>query len=371
MKRFFIYLFCIFMLSGCTNNKNPDTEINPSPPIMEDSSIKILSQMTLDEKIGQLFIFGFDGYTPSNHILNCIEKDFIGGIIFFKRNIKTSSQTKESILHLNNHNKSNLPLFVSIDEEGGTVSRIPNLKTKSHRTLGLLNDLNETLTTANTIGATLYSLGFNMDYAPVLDVVLSKNNTLLYNRSFGSNVHIVSKHATTFNLALENNKIIGVGKHFPGHGNTTTDSHTALPSIDYTKEELMSKDIFPFKNLINNGLRAIMVGHISLPKIDSSNLPASQSPIVIKEILRNELQFNGVIITDDTEMKGYSSNDEEYERSLIKSFNAGIDMFLVCHTKEKQQLALSTIKSAIKKGDISHKRLNESVLRIIKLKEKI
>ncbi|PAB58650.1 glycoside hydrolase family 3 N-terminal domain-containing protein [Anaeromicrobium sediminis] len=369
MRRIIFLLVVSIILISCTpktENKIPSQNKQEEKEYIEiDPNLEILNSMTLDEKIGQLFIFGYDGLSPSAEILSFIENHHIGGIIFFQRNVDNTTQLKESINILKKANPSALPLFFSIDEEGGSVARIPNTTFKSHRQLGIMDNTNETHRTGSEIGSTLREVGINMDFAPVLDMVNTKKNTLLYNRTFGSSASTVSKHGEAFYRGLRDEGIIPVGKHFPGHGNTIVDSHKNLPYIYYTKEELLEKDILPFTNLISEGLNVIMVGHISLPKIDPSNLPASQSNIIVNDLLRNELNFNGIAITDDTEMKGYASNDEAYKKAIVRSFNGGMDIFLVCHTLNKQNLALKSIKEAIETGIISEERLNQSVYRII------
>ncbi|MCT4595489.1 MAG: glycoside hydrolase family 3 protein [Anaeromicrobium sp.] len=375
MRKIIFLLVVSMALISCTFKSEDkiiiDNKREKQEHVKTDPNLEILNKMTMDEKIGQLFIFGYDGLSPSEEILSFVEKDNIGGIIFFQRNVDTATQLKNSVNILKEANTNTLPLFFSIDEEGGTVSRIPNVKFKSHRQLGILDNTDETYKTGSKIGFALKEVGINMDFAPVLDMVSNTKNTLLYNRTFGGSSSIVSRHGEAFYRGLIDEGIIPVGKHFPGHGNTLVDSHKNLPYVYYDEKELFKKDILPFKNLIDKGLNVIMVGHISLPNIDSSNLPASQSSIIVNNILRDKLNFSGIAITDDTEMIGYASNDDEYKRAIVRSFNSGIDMFLVCHTINKKNLALNAIKEGLEKGIISEERLNESLYRIIKEKSKL
>jgi beta-N-acetylhexosaminidase len=164
--------------------------------------------------------------------------------------------------------------------------------------------------------------------------------------------------------------VIAVPKHFPGHGSTRIDSHGRLPIIRIDKNTMIKRDLVPFKNAIDNGLDALMIGHLSFPLIDPSGLPASKSKVFITDILRSQLGFEGIAITDEIEMIGFSSGSKNTKESIITAFNAGIDVFVIGHTKKIQDAVYIALKDGVKEGKITEKRLNESVLRIAMVKEK-
>ncbi|MBF8983322.1 beta-N-acetylhexosaminidase [Lutibacter sp. B2] len=383
-KKYMLFVLFLFICTSIfivlknispTQNSNTDKNIIDSKSTIhkEDPSIALLDSMTLDEKIGQLFIFGYTEKEPSEEIKAFIQKYKIGGIIFFKRNYQSVDDLINTTNQLNSWNAKNpLPLFLSIDEEGGSVSRIPAGCTKfpHAKLLGQINQPTLTYNMGRVMGKELSSLGINLDYAPVLDIVFSKRNKLLFNRSFSNSPEIVSNHSEMIFKGLQDEGIISVAKHFPGHGDTIIDSHGNLPHIMIDKNTLMNRELVPFKNIIDQGIEAIMIGHLSLPKIDNSKVPATRSKILVKDILRNELGFNKLIITDDLDMKAYTKNSNSFKESILQSIHAGIDIFLICHTRELQLEALSIIKNGVQTGEISEDEINASVLRIIKIKNK-
>lgn len=216
----------------------------------------------------------------------------------------------------------------------------------------------------------LKAAGINLDFAPVLDIVNNPDNKLLIKRSYGSTPEAVSIHGTSFINGLQSEGVIAVPKHFPGHGSTDVDSHGKLPLIDTDKAVMENRELVPFKAAINEGLDAIMVGHIAFPKLDPSLLPATMSSYFLTDILRKDLGFEGITISDDIEMKGYINSKDTIEECVIASFNAGLDVFLIGHTKSIQGQVFNTLHDACVNGIISEERLNESVLRIIKVKLK-
>ncbi len=376
-----IILILVFLIS-CKKTKDPVKDnhenIPPEEPPIPNVEIKtyeetIIENMTVKEKIGQLVIVGIAQNTADEQISELITDEKVGGIILFKRNFDSFNKLYEINSKLKNINKDNiLPLFISVDEEGGSVSRLPNegVKFPDAATFGRIDDVNLTEKAGSVIGRQLNSVGINLNFAPVLDILTNKNNKLFNLRCYGKDAETVSRHGTAFIKGLLSQGIIPVGKHFPGHGDTDSDSHITLPVIDADYTLLKSRELVPFINAINAGLEAIMVGHLSLPRLDDSGTPASKSKIIINNILRDDLGFQGIILTDDIEMAGFLSDEKTLEDSVIDAFNAGVDIFIIGHTKDIQMEVLNALTVGIEKGLITEERVNQSLKRIIGLKHK-
>ncbi len=340
---------------------------------LEENEINhIMNSLLLEEKLGQMIIVGFNGYEVDSDFKNLLETYKVGGVILFKRNIDNAEQ----LLNLNNNiksinSKNKLPLFISVDEEGGRITRLPKGSTKfpSNQVLGKENDKNLSYEIGKKIGTQLNDFGFNMDFAPVLDIYSNPKNTVIKDRSFGTDSEIVKTLGTATMKGLQDANVISVVKHFPGHGDTTVDSHIGLPVVDHDKQRLDEFELIPFKEAINKGADAVMTAHIVLPNVDESKKPATLSKIILTDILRDELNFNGVIITDDMEM-GAIANNYGTKNASVEAIKAGADIILMCHTKEKQIESLEALKEAVNSGEISIKRIDESVKKIIKLKRK-
>jgi len=269
---------------------------------------------------------------------------------------------------LNEGNK--LPILISTDQEGGRISRLPSRATKfpSNLIIGKKNSATLSYQIGSILGTEMKAYGFNMDFAPVLDVVTNPQNTVIGDRSFGSNPDLVSTLGVATMKGISSSGVIPVVKHFPGHGDTSVDSHQELPVSNATLPHLHSFELLPFVKAIQNGASVVMMAHIKFPNVDPSGLPASLSEVFISDILRNELGFTGVVITDDLHMeaitKHYSVGD-----AAIKAVQAGADVVLVCHSLDEQEQAMNALVNAVKTGQISEERINESIKRIAMLKQ--
>lgn len=337
----------------------------------KDEIGEILDKMTLEEKIGQLFIFGFNGTQINEDIINLIEKNHIGGFILFKDNIESARQTMELLNQLKSLNKNNpLPLFLSLDEEGGRVSRLPKEfpKMPAARKIGNINKKELSFQFGKILGHSIGALGFNMDFAPVLDINSNPKNPVIGDRAFGSQVDQVVNNAIETMKGLDSENIIPVVKHFPGHGDTSTDSHIDIPLVNKSLDELESLELIPFTRAIEEGVDIIMVGHILFPQIDRE-YPASMSKPIIGGILRTKLNFNGVVITDDLNMGAIMKNYSIYE-AVREYFKAGGDIALICHGGEEEFKVFQYIKEEVEKGNLKKKEIDEKVYRIIRLKKK-
>ncbi|GKZ02024.1 glycoside hydrolase family 3 [Paraclostridium bifermentans] len=337
----------------------------------EDSKIMIkINEMTLDEKIGQMVLSGFNG-TDFNGELDTLINDLkVGGVILFSRNIKDSNQLKKLNLDIEEANK-NIPVLISIDEEGGRVNRLAkNIKTfESAKSIGDKGDIKYAYENGKEIGKTLKEHKINMNFAPVLDIYSNSKNTVIGDRAFGDNEKIVETMGIATMQGLKDEDVISVIKHFPGHGDTEVDSHIGLPVVEKSIDQLYDFEFVPFKKAIESGADAVMVSHILMKQIDDKN-PATLSYNLITKILRNDMKFSNVIITDDMCMKAIT-NRLSVEEASIKSIKAGSDIILIGSDIGKTNSVIEKIKLAVERNEISEKRIDESVYRILKLKEKL
>ena len=382
LKKEFLLLFLLFLLTGCCytkdnkiNNSISNDEkknINDTDEIIREEKELIndkINSMTLDEKIGQMIITGFDGSEYNDDMDRLINEYKVGGVILFARNIEDSNQMIELTRALQENN-NNIPLFISIDEEGGRVSRLPDdiEKFPAAFDIGLINNDQTAYENGKEIGYTLKRLGINLDYAPVLDIYSNLNNTVIGDRAFSKEESIVSTMGIATMEGIEDADIIPVVKHFPGHGDTEVDSHYGLPIVYKTLEELRNFEFIPFVKAIKNGCDVIMVSHIILNEVDSSN-PASLSKIVISDLLRKDLEFDKVVITDDMSM-GAITSIMSIEEACIRSIKAGCDILLLGNAYEEIEQVINSIKLKLYNGEISEEQINKSVKRILELKKK-
>lgn len=365
-------LIMLFFI-GCSRRSVQEEDNNSSEnnnEVEEVDKIKDkVGSMSLEEKIGQLFIVGFEGEEINDEIVDLVKNQKVGGLIYFSRNIVDSNQ----IINLNNAIKDiekDIPLFISVDEEGGLVSRVPEefVKLPSSGYIGQFNDENISYNVGKIIAKELNSLGFNMDFAPVLDIDSNPNNTVIGERAFGNNSEIVSRLGIKTMEGIKDGKIIPVVKHFPGHGDTDVDSHYGLPIVKKTLEELENLEFIPFKNAIDNGADVVMISSIILESIDNE-YPATMSKKVTTDILRDRLGFDGVIATDDMTM-GAIVDNYNLADAVIMSINAGSDLVLVCHGYDDIINSILAVKDAVNSKIISEEKIDESVYRILKLKDK-
>lgn len=327
-----------------------------------------INNLTLRQKIAQLFITGFstEDYQSNSYFVKMLQEG-LGGVIFFTCNIKSESQIKALTESL--QKDASIPLFLSIDQEGGRVERTEKihngkkyLSAKPAYEMGLSFLQDQT----KEIALELKNYGINMNFAPVLDVNTNKDNPIIGERAFSSNVNDVINAAKVVLKEYEKYGIIAVGKHFPGHGAASADSHKTLPIIDLNKEELYKTHIEPFKEAIKSGIPAIMAAHVLYPELDGGEMPASVSKTIINDILINEIGFKGVIITDDMEMNGIKGFTRV--EACIKAINAGVSMFIFRDTTNDIFNLISQIEDAVNKGLINESLIDLAVKKIIDLK---
>ena len=342
----------------------PEEEVNEKDLWVEEQ----LSEMTIEEKIGQMLIVSDTTTTLDEDLLNNLNTVKPGGFILFSDNIKSYEQTKKLIEDINN--TSDIPMFISIDQEGGRVLRIKKLSDAkvtnipSMYHLGLTKDTKLSYEVGKVVGEELRVFGINMNFAPVLDIYSNKENTVIGDRSFGTTSDLVSKMALSFAEGQESTGIISVYKHFPGHGNTSEDSHYTLPVITKTKEELMNLELKPFIEAINNGADVIMIGHLAVPSITKDDTSASLSKEIITDLLKNKLGYNGLVITDALNMDALT-NEYTEEEIYINAINAGVDILLM---PDFDSETIEIITNAIANGTIAIEEIDNSVEKILELK---
>jgi len=319
-------------------------------------------------KIGQLLMAGFEGTKPSKEIKKLIKEYHIGGVILFSRNIKSPKQLTELTTSLQALSPD-APLLIAIDQEGGRVSRLPRPFTQfpPARTVGRCDAVSLTYRNAEAISRELLSVGINMNFAPVLDINTNAKNPVIGDRAFGENPTIVSKHGMATIAAMLDQYMIPCGKHFPGHGDTDSDSHKTLPVVDLATSRLTDRELRPFVHAIENRLPCVMTAHICCRAFDKE-LPASLSENIVNGLLREALKFQGVVVTDDLEMKGITEMFPVSE-AAVQAVSVGSDLLLVCHSMDEQVATLEALDAAVEKGTISEGRLDKSLGRLLFLKE--
>ncbi|MFL0493491.1 glycoside hydrolase family 3 protein [Priestia megaterium] len=335
------------------------------PKSTEQQVQELMSNMTLQEKIGQMMVVGFQTEEVDDHIKKMISTYHAGGVILFDRNMKTPKQVAtltNNLQDLAQETKNQIPLMMGIDQEGGAIVRMKDQVSSipSQQELGQKNDKELVYQTADRNGKELAAMGFNVDFAPVLD--LSDTDT----RSFGTDPEKVAEFGEAAVSGLKANGLTAALKHFPGNGRSNIDPHLETSSVKADKLDLENGDIYPFKQMVrnvDNNNFFVMVTHIKYPAYDKEN-PASISPIIIQELLRKQLGYNGLVVTDDLEM-GAVSKYFTYEELGVRAVEAGADVLLVCHTLDSQEKMYNGILQAVKKGKISEKRIDESVKRIL------
>ena len=377
---FWLIVFSIFFLTGCAQMETVDdqaeslsfrerAQINNNIEMVYSPIEEQLAQMTVEEKIGQLLIVGMEGTTYGDQLDKLIRQHHVGGIILLGKNISTADQIVGLLNHAKTANKEyGIPLFLSVDEEGGRVSRLPTGLKKSPSAAKVGNKNDETLAYDSGVylGELLNAFGYNMNYAPVLDVNSNTQNPVIGDRSYSADPAQVTEVALAVRRGMIDQQIISVVKHFPGHGDTHTDSHKALPVINKSLEELQKTELIPFRQAIADHVDVIMVAHILFPTLDPTN-PSSLSKRIIDGLLRNEMGYDGVVITDDLTM-GAIVNDYTVAEAALTSFLAGSDLLLIVGDYKNQIETVELLHAAVATGTITEERLNESVRRILQLK---
>lgn len=335
--------------------------------------MKDIKKMTLREKIGQLLVIGFDGYDYNDHLKEIIEEYKVGNIILFSRNIKNLEQlyNLNKSIYTQIINSTGILPFMTIDQEGGMVTRIMNEATFFPGNMTLASTTPEyAYTIGKMMGEELLALGLNFNLAPVLDVNNNPLNPVIGVRSYGDNPHQVSKFGKNYIRGLQETGVIATGKHFPGHGDTTTDSHYSMTIVPHDKKRLQEVELVPFIECINDGLEGIMSAHVLFPAFEPNDLPATLSEKVLTDLLRKELGFKGLIISDCMEMKAIADYYTT-EKAAVMGLKAGLDLVCISHTLAKQKKAIELIEETVKSNEIPIELIDEKVSRVLQYKQRI
>lgn len=356
-----------------------EAPVETEEPVVEEEKSQLdeivdacIAEMPLEDKVGGLFIITPEALTGTDVAIKAgdttkekLSQYAVGGLIYAKQNIKSADQLKEMISGTQGFSK--YPLFIGIDEEGGSVSRIAesgladNVGTMGD--IGTSGDPSKAKEAGSAIAAYLSEYGFNLDFAPVADVIL-EGNSIIGDRSFGSNAGDDAAMVSACVEGLQEGDVSACLKHFPGLGSTTEDTHEGMATSEKTKEDFETTDFLSFQGGIDAGADFVMVSHLSVPNITGDNTPSSLSDKMITDILRGELGFNGIVITDAMDMKAvtdYYTSDE----AAVKALQAGADMILM---PEDFEAAYQGVLDAVNNGTLSEERINESLQRIYRVK---
>jgi beta-N-acetylhexosaminidase len=332
----------------------------------EQSTSRKVSQLSLEEAVGQMFVVGVGGTEPDYYIEQMIRERNIGGIILHDYNMQSKEQTQAMVSELQKLSIKTsrcIPLIVAVDQEGGRVSSAPWVTYHPPAAaVGQSGDPARAQRIAEEIGRQLDAAGVNTDLAPVVDTGFG---AAIGDRSFGTDPHLVSKMGAAAVRGFEAAGIISTAKHFPNHGAAKVDSHAGLPVVDHDMQTVLSYDLPPFKQAVKAGVPMVMGGHLLYPAIDPER-PASLSPKAIK-LLRQEVGFDGVIITDDLAMEG-AKQGGTVAQAAVKAVSAGADMLIISSLQEQVD-AYAAVVRGVKQGRISQDQINDSVDRILKLKQ--
>ena len=326
---------------------------------------QIVASMSQTEKLGQMVMIGIQGTKVDDDSLYMLNQYHMGGVILFDRNMESPEQVKQLTSDLQAQSNEKVPLFIGIDEEGGDVVRMAEKLTPppSQKEIGATGDIEQAKTWAIKTAKTLKDMGINVNFAPVADV--GSNDK----RSYSTDANTVIDFVRAATKGYQQENIIYSLKHFPGIGKGKVDSHIDSSSIDVAKEVLMTEDILPFKTIIDESDPNdyfILVSHLKYLALDEE-YPASLSSKIMTDLLRNELGYKGIIITDDMEM-GAVANHNDFRSIGVNAVKAGADIVLVCHEYEHQQEVYLGLLDAVNNGEISQERIDESIKRIIKVK---
>lgn len=331
-----------------------------------------MHNLPLEAKVGQMIMFGFSGTEVPPHIKEFITQYNLGGIIIFSRNVESPEQITQlnaELQQLALGSPFGVGLLIAIDQEGGLVARITEgvSVAPAQMAVGALDSPEKAYQINKVVGEELAAMGFSMNLAPCLDVNNNPHNPVIGVRSFGEDPEKVAQLGTAAVRGLQES-LIATAKHFPGHGDTAVDSHLGLPVIPHTRERLREVELVPFKAAIAAGVEAVLAAHIVFPAIEPiPGRPSSLSYPVLTELLREDLGFDGLVLTDCMEMQAISQHYSMGEAAVL-AVEAGNDLVLVSHTPELQAEAFWAVVQAVKSGRISERRIDDSLRRIARAK---
>ena len=373
---------CVSLLSGTGENSGPTTSspvtvtplttvADPSPTALSNSQLAaaLVQSMSLDDKLGQMVIVEFYGSTLNADLMHMIQVSRVSGVLIENKN--GNAVTRQQLVSLNQamQGQAHIPLFISTDYEGGVVNelRLITGERASEATIGASHDPNVAYNAGLNAAKDLTSLGLNVNFMPIVDVLTNPNNPGLPDRTFGSDPQLVTQMGQAYLKGLTDGGVIGCLKHFPGLGSANLDPHFSLPTMNRSLAMLNAVDFVPYRTMINEGIvPMVMVTHILNPQLDP-NLPTSLSPKVVTGLLRDQLHFNGVIISDTLWMGGIS-NTYSLSQAAILAIKAGTDLILGPRGLQDTVTMLANMKQAVTSGQLSMDSINASALRIIEMK---
>jgi beta-N-acetylhexosaminidase len=361
----------IYLLMGCggpsgerhsANGNNQDSSGD-----RENRETSIVSGMSVGDMVGQMFVVSVSGTRPDYYIEKMVRKRNIGGVILFGYNMKSEGQVESltgRLQQLSMQTKPAVPLFVAVDHEGGDIASAPWVAPQpAAAEVGSSGDPEEARAIAATMGRQLLRAGINTDFAPVVDTGFG---AAIGNRSYGEDPELVARMGAAAVEGFEEAGVVSAAKHFPNHGPATSDSHVSLPVIRHDAKTLQSYDLPPFEAAIEAGVPMVMVGHLVYPAIDPHN-PASVSKDAIG-MLRRDLGFDGVVVTDDLAMAGAKGAGTPAE-AAVQAVQAGADLFIVS-SPPQQADAYDAVADAVESGEIPQSRVQKSVKRLLRVKER-
>lgn len=324
--------------------------------------------MTLTERVGQLCMVGFEGPEVTPDLRAWMKEYRPGGVILFSRNLIDAEQ----IARLTNQLQEiagDPPLLLAIDQEGGRVSRLPSGFTifPPAATVARSGSTELAYQAAAVTAKELRAVGINMNMAPVLDVQTNPSNPIIGDRAFGSDPDNVSRMGAATVAGLHDHLVLACGKHFPGHGDTSHDSHLELPAVTASRERLETVEFKPFRYAIAHGLQAIMTAHVHYPALDPVD-PATLSSAILTGLLRQKMGFTGLIFSDDLEMRAILDHSSVGD-AAVRSIRAGVNILLVCKNRELETQTIEAVRMAVESGEIDDRSLETSLARLHQIKE--
>lgn len=386
----------IGMLGACSNaragsakqpNKSASTSAAattlPATQSLADQAKSLVAKMSLEDKVAQMFMvtpealsqFKGSVVASGEQTKQAFIKRPVGGVIYNSANLQSPEQVKTMLANLQKYSKerTGVPAFIAVDEEGGTVARVSGSKSMGIKPypnmseVGAGKDTNRALEIGTEMGKYLSNLGFNVNFAPDADVLTNPKNALLKYRAFGSDPQKVSQMTAAFTKGLQTSGVLATYKHFPGHGSTSVDSHKGITISQQDANALDSVDLLPFKDAVSQGVKLIMVSHVCFPKVVGDKTPSSLSKQIVTGIARDKMQFKGILITDAMSMGAISDNYQPAE-AAVKAIQAGNDIVL---DPKDFDAAYQGVLDAVKAGQISADQVNQTVTRIVTTKLEI
>lgn len=364
---------------GCRTNSADTGSAAQTKPTKTEEVQNIVDSMSLEEKVAQLFLVQPEAIVDigtataaGDATKQAINKTPIGGFVYFSDNLQSEQQVQDMLRNVQKYSEDRigLPAFLSVDEEGGTVARVASTgrfdvtDVGDMAKIGASGDVQQARQAGETIGSYLSELGFNLDFAPDADVLTNPDNTVVKKRSFGNDPRVVSDMSLAVAQGLAQHQVYSVYKHFPGHGATAGDTHQGYAYTDKTLDELKQSELIPFENAIQNNAAFIMAAHISATRVTGDDTPASLSKTMITDILRGQMGYDGIVVTDAMNM-GAVTEQYTSAQAAVKALQAGADLVLM---PEDFQEAYQGVLDAVKDGTLTEQRINESVTRIVKVK---